>query len=155
MLGLFRRTAREARERKAVRFSRVANVSAWVALGLAVAAGAYLAFGPAYQGVEVEAVAPGESSVEVGRFTATFIEVNGLRAVPLLLVPVVLSGLAVWAVHARDAGRIQLRASLWMFAVALLGLCAVTFLSIGLLYLPTAIALLAAAITGSREKALS
>ena len=136
-------------------FPRSAYVSAWMALGLAVATGIYLAVGPAYQGVEVEAVAPGESSVEVGRFTATFIEVNGLRVVPLLLVPVVLSGLAVWAVHARDAGRIRRQASLWMFAVALLGLCAVTFLSIGVLYLPTGIALLAAAFTGLRAKTLS
>ncbi len=136
-----------------MRFSRAVYVSAWVALGLAVATGIYLAVGPTYQGVE--AVAAGESTVEVARFTATYIEVNGLRSVPLLLVPVVLSGLAVWTVYARDAGKIRRQAVLWIVPVALLGLCAVTFLSIGLLYLPTVIALLAAALAGSRMKVLS
>ena len=127
--------------------------SAWAAFGLAVAPGIYLAVGPSYQGVE--AVAAGESTVEATRFTATYIEVNGLRAVTLLLVPVALSGLAVWAVHARDAGKIRRQAVLWIVPVALLGLCALTFLSIGLVYLPTVIALLAAAIAGSRMKVLS
>lgn len=138
-----------------MRFCGAACVSAWVALGLAVAAGIYLAVGPAYEGVEVTAAAPGESSAQVRRLTATYIEMNGLRAAALLVVPVAVSGLAVWAVHARDAGRIRRRASLWIFAVVLLGLCAVTFLSIGLLYLPAGIALLAAALAGSRTKALS
>ena len=136
-----------------MRSSGAARVSAWLALGLAVAAGIYLAVGPAYRGVEVTAAAPGESSAQVRRLTATFIEVNGLRAVPVLVIPVALSALAVWAVHARDAGRIRRRASLWMFALALLGLCAASFLSIGLLYLPAGIALLAAAIAGSRTRA--
>lgn len=135
-----------------MRFSRATQVSAWAALGLAVATLIYLAVGPAYQGVETQPVATGESSIEVSRVTATYIEFNGMRVVPLLLIPILLGGLSVLAVHARGASVIRRRASLWMCAVALLGFCAVMFLSIGLLYLPAAIALLAAAFAGRSLK---
>ena len=114
---------------------------------------AWLAFGPVYQGVS--ATLPGESAGEAERFTATLIEVNGLRVIPLLLVPVLLSGIAVWAVRDTYGGRTGRRILLWVLAVVLLGLCTVSILSIGVLYLPTALALLVAAITGSAGRAQS
>ena len=80
---------------------------------------------------------------------------NGLGVVPLLLVPVLLSGIAVWAVRDTDGGRTGRRILLWVLAVVLLGLCAVSILSIGMLYLPTALAMLVAAITGSAGRAPS
>ena len=121
-----------------LRFPKAASVSAWAALVLAWGAGAWLAFGPVYQGV-----------------SATLIEVNGLRVIPLLLVPVLLSGIAVWAVRDTDGGRTGRRIFLWVLAVVLLGLCAVSILSIGVLYLPTALALLVAAVTGSAGRGQS
>ena len=136
-----------------LRFPKAASVSAWTALVLAWGTGAWLAFGPVYQGVS--ATLPGESAGEAVRSTATLIEVNGLRVIPFLLVPILLSSIAVWAVRDTDGGRTGRRILLWVLAVVLLGLCAVSILSIGLLYLPTALALLVAAITGSAGRAQS
>ena len=135
------------------RLPKAAAVSAWVAHVLAWATGAWLAFGPVYQGVS--ATFPGESAGEATRSTATLIEVNGLYVVPLLLVPILLSGIAVWAVRDTDAGRLGRRVLLWVLAVVLLGLCALSILSIGMLYLPTALAMLVAAILGSAGQAAS
>ena len=134
-----------------MRFPRATALSAWAAHVLAWAVGAWLAFGPVYQGVS--ATLPGESPDDAARFTATLIEVNGLRVVPLLLVPVLLSGIAVWAVKRPHAGMVGRGILLWVLAVVLLGLCAVSILSIGMLYLPVALALLVAAITGSAGRA--
>ena len=136
-----------------LRFPKAASVSAWTALVLAWGTGAWLAFGPVYQGVS--ATLPGESAGEATRSTATLIEVNGLYVVPLLLVPVLLSGIAVWAVRDTGSGRRGRMILLWVLAVVLLGLCAISILSIGMLYLPTALALLIAAIAGSAGRAPS
>ena len=129
------------------RFRSVAVVSAWVAHVLAWAAGAWLAFGPVYQGVS--AAIPGESVGEATRSTATLIDVNGLYVVALLVVPVLLSGIAVWVVRGADGGRTGRRVLLWVLAIVLLGLCALSILSIGVFYLPAALAMLVAAIAGS------
>ena len=136
-----------------LRFPRATSVSAWTAHVLAWAVGAWLAFGPVYQGVS--ATLPGASAGEAARSTATLIEVNGLGVVPLLLVPVLLSGIAVWAVRDTGSGRRGRRILLWVLAIVLLGLCAVSILSIGMLYLPTALAMLVAAIAGSAARAPS
>ena len=132
---------------------RAAAVSAWTAHVLSWAAGAWLAFGPVYQGMS--ATLPGESAGEAARSTATLIEMNGLRVIPFLLVPILLSGIAVWAVRDTDGGRTGRRILLWVLAVVLLGLCAVSILSIWVLYLPTALALLVAAVTGSAGRGQS
>ena len=120
--------------------SSAAVASAWAAHVLAWTAGGWLAFGPAYQGV---------SAGEGTRYTATLIEVNGLYVVLLLLVPVLLSGIAVWVVRGADGGRTGRRVLLWVLAIVLLGLCALSILSIGVFYLPAALAMLVAAIAGS------
>ena len=130
-----------------MRFPRATSVSAWTAHVLAWVVGAWLAFGPVYQGVS--ATLPGESPDDAARFTATLIEVNGLYVVPMLLVPVLLSGIAVWAVKSPYGGMAGRSVLLWASAVVLLGLCALSIISIGMLYLPVALALLVAAITGS------
>ena len=134
-----------------MRFPRATSVSAWTAHVLAWATGAWLAFGPVYEGVSARE--PGESGREVTRSTATFIEMNGLHVVPILLVPVLLSGIAVWAVKRPYARMVGRRVLLWASAVVLLGLCALSIISIGMLYLPVALALLVAAIIGSVGRA--
>ena len=85
------------------------NVSAWTAHALAWAAGVWLTFGPAYEGVSVTPVLSDESATAVlrgdgsgskaTRYTATLIEVNGLYVIFWLLVPVVLTGIALLAVQ--------------------------------------------------------
>ena len=65
-----------------------AHVLAWVVvLGLV--------FGPVYQGESVTAAAPGAPASEPTKTTATLIEVNGWRVLPILLVPAALTGLAL------------------------------------------------------------
>ena len=74
---------------------------------------------------------------------------NGLWVLWLLLVPILLSGLALLAIRFTHAGQTRRKALLWAPALVLLAFCVVGILSIGLFYLPVALALLVAAVTGS------
>ena len=117
----------------------VATLSALAAHVLAWAGGVFLAFGPVYSNGE------------------TLVEVNGRWVIRLLLVPVVLTGIAMAAAlltHRRQSNRGQsIRTMmLWSPAVVLLGLCVLAGLSIGVFYLPAALALLVAAIADSTAK---
>ena len=148
---------------------KVSSVSAWSAHGLAWIAGIWLALGPVYQGVsppvvvQSESVSPAsgneaaipvlddESGGETKRFTATLIEQNGLWVLWLLLVPVLQTGIvlrAVWQNNARNA-------LLWGIALALLGLCVLAGYSIGVFYLPAALALVFTAFTYSRGRSVA
>ena len=139
------------------------NVSAWTAHALAWAAGVWLTFGPAYKGVSVTPVLRDASETpvlrgdgsgsEATRYTATLIEVNGLYVILWLLVPVVLTGIALLAVQLTNNSQARRKILLWGLVVALLGLCSVTILSVGVFYLPAALALLFAAVTDSRGHA--
>ena len=128
-------------------------ISTGVAHALTWVVALWLAFGPVYQGESVTAVVPGEGGGESTRTTATLIEVNGLRVLPILLAPVALTGLALLAVLLTHAGRARRKVLLWVSAVLLLGLCAVGIASIGLFYLPAALALVFSAILGSLGRA--
>ena len=139
------------------------NVSAWTAHALAWAAGVWLTFGPAYVGVSVTPVLRDESETpvlrgdgfgsEATRVTATLVEVNGLYVIFWLLVPVVLTGIALLAVQLTNNSQARRKILLWGPVVALLGFCAVAILSVGAFYLPAALALLFAAVTDSRGHA--
>ena len=107
-----------------------------------------LVFGPVYQGVTTTAVTPGGAS-ESTSFTATLIEVNGLRVLLLLLAPLVLTGLALLGVLLTHAGQTRRKVVLWIPAVLLLGFCALGIWTIGLFYAPAALALVCSAILGS------
>ena len=113
----------------------------------------FLVFGPVYQGVSVTAVTPGGAVSEPTRFTQTLIGANGLRVLPFLLAPVVLTALALLAVLRTDAGQARRKVLLWVSAVLLLGFCAVGIASIGLFYLPAALTLVFSAIVGSLGRA--
>ena len=122
-----------------------AHAVTWVvALGLAL--------GPVYQGVSVTAVSPSGVASEPVRFTQTLIEANGLRVLPLLAAPVVLTALALLAVLLTQAGQARRKVLLWVSAVLLLGFCAVGIWTIGLFYLPAALALLFSAALGTRSR---
>ena len=103
--------------------------------------------GPAYQGVSL--------TIEgTTRVSATFIETNGLHViwVPSVLiitviVPVLLSGIALMAVRRTGPGPTGRRLLLWSISVVFLGFCALGFFSFGFLYLPVALALIIVAVT--------
>ena len=129
-----------------------AVISMWVAHTLAWIVALGLTFGPIYQGVSVTAAIPGDVASESTRVSATLIDVNGLRVLPLLLAPVVLTALALLAVLLTDAWSAKRKALVWVSAVLLLGFCALGSFSIGLFYLPAALALTLSAILGSRRR---
>ena len=128
-------------------------ISAVAAHALAWAVGLLFALGPIYQGVSVTTMTSGDIASESTRVTATLIEVNGLRALLLLAVPILLTALALSSVLLTDAGQARRKVSLWVPAVMLLGFCAVGIFSIGLFYLPAALALVISAVLGSRGRA--
>ena len=119
----------------------VATGSALAAHVLAWAGGVFLAF------VFVPLYGSGE----------TLVEVNGRGAIRLLLVPVVLTGIALAAAlltHRKQSNRSQATRTmlLWSSAIVLLGLCFVAIFSVGVFYLPAALALFVAAIADSTAK---
>ncbi len=107
-----------------------AHVLAWVP-------GLFLALGPAYSG----------SSNGGEPDTQTLLEVSGLYGAFVLLVPVLLTGvvlMAVWRGRASEA-------LLWGIALGLSGLCVLAAASIGMLYIPAALALVFTAVLNARR----
>ena len=80
------------------------------------------------------------------RSSATAIEVNGLHVILLLLVPILLTAITLLALRLTAKSQAVRTVLLWSPAVVLLGFCFVAIASIGMFYLPTALALLVAAI---------
>jgi hypothetical protein len=119
---------------------------------LSLAAAIWLALGPAYQGASVTAVAIGGVAGEPVRTTATFVEANGLRVLPLIFTPVILTALAALAATVLRADSVWRGPLILALAVVLLGLCVVALFSIGLLFLPAALFLLFAGGFGLRRK---
>lgn len=133
----------------------VAVIAAWAAHALAWVVGLYLAFGPIYQGVSYSGMDESSSTLnpeEWTHYTETLIEVNGIQAGIYLLIPLLLTGGAVWIVHRADIGKVWRIVLIWILAFVLLGLCVMTLLSIGGLYLPAALALIIAAVVNSIAK---
>lgn len=111
--------------------------AALVAVILAAAAGLFLAFYPVYQGVSESVSSSGAIASSSG--SATLVAENGAWVILLLCVPLALAALGLLgAVRGR-------RALVWAPAVVLLVFALLAGFSIGLLYIPTALALLAAA----------
>lgn len=107
--------------------------------------------GPVYEGVSKTVVTPSGVANESTKVTATLVEVNGLSVLPLLMVPVTLTALALLAALITGVGLAKRRVLLWVSSVLLLGFCAVGISSIGLFYLPAAVALIVSAAAGSRR----
>ena len=110
-----------------------------------------LVFGPVYQGVSVTASAPGAAANEPTKTTATLIEINGWGVLPILLVPAALTGLALVTILKTNAGQTSRRVLVWVASVLLLGFCILGSFSIGILYLPSALALVVSSILVSRS----
>ena len=123
-----------------VRDGRLAP-AVWVALAallLALAAGSWLAFSPGfYHGVSVTASSSG--AVVQRSEQASLLAENGMWALGLLAIPVALAGLGVLGALRSH------RFLLWSVAGVLLAFSIISGMTIGLFYLPAAIALLVAA----------
>ncbi len=106
---------------------------------LAVAAALWMALYPCtYVGI----AATGTDDLETGTRTCrSFIEVNGIGGVLVLLVPVALAGLGLAAAR---RGR---RAPFIVATVWLVGFCALSLASVGLWFVPSAIATLIAVVS--------
>jgi hypothetical protein len=118
-----------------------------LSLLLALAAAGGLLVVPVYTGVRATAVAPEAARATTELRYATLVEVNGARVLPLLALPVVLAGLplAFNSTGWRTVGRAGSALLLTAFAL-------VTGFSIGLLFLPSAAAMIAAAIRGAGSR---
>jgi hypothetical protein len=113
--------------------------------------GLWLAVGPVYQGQSTTAATTPGVAGESTHYTSTLIEVNGLRVLPLLLIPVALTALALVAVLVSESRQGTRKVALWGLAVLLLGFCVVGIFSIGLFYVPAAIALVVSAVKSLRQ----
>ena len=137
-------------ERPAIIAVTIAHVLAWVAF-------LWLAFWPySYQGVSATPVQVdelgnpvGELESEVVRYSASVVEVNGVGVLLPLFIPVAATGVALIVLLAwRDDGTLR-TILLWILTAALLGFCVLGYLSIGIMYVPAAIALVVATILQS------
>jgi hypothetical protein len=125
-----------------------------LAHGAAWAAFLWLLLWPfSYRGVSVTSTQQGVGKVPVApvatHFSESIIEVNGPVVLIPLFVPVALTGLALLAVWVWNASPIVKRLSLWALAAVCLVFCVLGALSIGVFYLPAALALLITAIVGT------
>jgi len=110
------------------------HLLAWVAFVL-------LVFVPIYQSESVAAVPEGAGPSQPGRVTATLIGVNGWSVLPIVLAPVAISGAGLLGVILVGPGRALRRAPLGISTLLLLGFCIAGSFSIGLFYLPAALAM--------------
>ena len=136
---------------------RAAVTSSSVAHALAWAAFLWIAFWPySYQGVSATPVQVDEQGNRIGteqsevvRYSSSFIEENGIRALLPLFVPVMLTGVALMALLTWKGRSIGHKLILGGMAFVLLVFCGLGYLSFGILYLPSALALIVAAVAFS------
>ncbi|MXY47560.1 MAG: hypothetical protein F4Y44_11420 [Chloroflexi bacterium] len=128
------------RNRVVLTVSTLSHIFAW-------AATLFFIFWPVYSGVSVRAGESGVGSVS-GK---TLIEVNGLWAALLIVLPIIFTAIALIASFPSVAHPRLMLTLRWTAFALLLTFCAVSSLSIGLFYLPAAIAALVAAIVRGRN----
>ena len=135
-----------------IKKSRAAAVSATITHLLAWAAFLWLALWPySYQGISAAAVSVdggGATTTEVVRYSASLTEVNGYWVLLPLSAPVLVTALALLSLLTwkGKGGRVGNTLILGGLAVVLLIFSVLGLLSIGLFYLPAAIASLMTAI---------
>ena len=142
---------------------RLALIAALVAHVCAWAAFLFLLFWPTYSGSSVSAVAVNiagdlpsrapltlvEPEVTRETFSATIIDVNGLRVVPILALPLALTAAAAMAVVLLPTRpRFGLRL-MWTSTIAAALFSMLALFSIGLFYFPAVLALILASIIAS------
>jgi hypothetical protein len=90
--------------------------------------------------VEVEAQPAPGGAVHERQLCATLIQANGVDVLGVLALPVLLAGVGLLAVHSRR------RVVLVTVLVALVAFCLLALFSVGLFYLPAAVALVIAVV---------
>ena len=121
------------------------HLLAWVAFVL-------LVFVPFYQGESVTATPLGAIPSQPVQLTATLIEVNGWSVLPFVLAPVAISGVGLLGVILAGPGQVWRRAPLGISTLLLLGFCIAGSLSIGVFYLPAALAMAVSAGIGLSQR---
>ena len=126
---------------------RVRTTSVWTANALAWGGGVWLWFGPSYRGVSVTPVLPDGSGGEATQFYryAHRGEWRGCRVVVTCARP--FNDHCVVGRVPRLPRGLNRKILLWCAGLALLVFCMLAIFSIGILYVPAALALLVAAVT--------
>ena len=129
---------------------RIGIISAGVAHGLAWAVLLYLAFWPCIY-VGTTATLPGDVTTTESVCKGTLVSVNGMYVLLVLAVPLAITGLGLFATLSTDLPRFIARMVLWVSAILLILACLLGALSIGIIYIPSALAMIVAAIAGPRK----
>ena len=125
------------------------RISAWVGHVLAWIVSILLLFLPRYSDLHVDVLPSPRWWVWLPVFEDTILEWSGPHVYPLLVYPVLMSGVAVMAVYYLKT---QLRSVLWFLSGLVVGFCSALFPSIGFLYVPTAAAMVVATMSRERQK---
>ena len=88
-------------------------------------------------------------------YRASMIAIEGIEGLMALLLPILVSGLFLVVVLAEPGGRAVTMTVLWVTAVLMMGFCVLAGFSIGLLYIPGAVAMLIAAAFAASSTASS
>jgi len=121
------------RRNAATRSAFVSHALSWVAF-------LWLMLWPySYRGVSVTETVPGGPPGQSTEFHASFVAVNGLWVIPVFLVPVAITALLL-AVAVQNRSRKVAALAAWPLVAMLLVFCALGVFSVGLLYLPAALA---------------
>lgn len=136
--------------------NRIAVVSASVAHALAWAAFLGIVLWPCtYRGATSAPVNPHEAAtpvMETVQHCVSFVEVNGLAVLVPLSLPVLLTAGILLIVLTGSEWRIVSTVALWLLAVSLLAFCVLGSASIGVLYLPAALASIVAAASCAKRR---
>lgn len=127
--------------------ARLGIASAALAHFLAWAVSLYFAFYPCiYQGTTVT-TQTGVTISESG-CSGSLVAVNGLRVLVVLAVPVAITGLGLFATISSVVTYGVARILLWASGISMALICLIGALSVGVLYIPAALAAIVAAIAG-------
>ena len=117
---------------------------------LAWAASLYFAFYPCiYEGTTITT----QTGVMIrdSGCTGSLVEVNGLSVLVVLAVPLAVTGLGLFAALSRLVSYEVARILLWASAVSMPLVCLIGAFSVGVFYIPAALAAIVAAIAGPRK----
>lgn len=131
---------------------RIVLVLSALAHGWTWGVGLFHIFNPnAYSGTSTQSTLnpDGTTTTIVTGLSSSLIEMNGLQAVPALLVPIVVSGVFLAVAVSNPGGRAMTITLLWVTTVVMLGFCVLGAASIGIGYAPGALVMLAVAFAGS------
>ncbi len=127
--------------------AKLGIASAALAHFLAWAVSLYFAFYPCvYEGTTVT-TQTGITISESG-CSGSLVTVNGLRVLLVLAVPVAITGLGLFAMISNMVTYGVARILLWSSGISMALICLLGALSVGVLYIPAALAMIVAAIAG-------